>query len=413
MAAALSLPRIAAGLLALVFCANAAGAVSEYHSKPIPVEARGGLLEYSVIYTDRATNSMSTTFQAVMKELHSVLTAAYNAERAVILPGSGSFAMESVARQLCSGKKALVVRLGYFSFRWTDIFDQGGFVSESVVLRASPAPGEEGAALPQFAPPPVAEVIAAIKAEKPAVVFAPHVETSTGMLLPDDYIKAVADAVHSAGGLFVLDGVASGMLWVDMERLGLDVYITAPQKGWTSPACAGVVILSPAGNAAVSATTSTSMTLNLRKWRDVMDSYLSGGFAYHTTMPTDCLALFRDAAAETQAYGFGKAQEGFLELGARVRAMLGKLGFKSVAAPGFEAPGVVVVYCDDEAMVRKLVGEGLQLAAGVPLMLDEAVPAARRFRVGLFGIDKVYHLERTVSILEKAVVAVMAGKDEL
>mmetsp|Transcript_24947 Transcript_24947/g.44444 ORF Transcript_24947/g.44444 Transcript_24947/m.44444 type:complete len:409 (-) Transcript_24947:178-1404(-) len=397
----------------LLVLAGVATAVSDYHSKPIPVEARGGLLEYSVIYTDRATNSMSSTFQTVMKELHAVLTAAYNAERAVILPGSGSFAMESVARQLCSGKKALVVRLGYFSYRWTDIFEQGDFVSESVVLRATPVAGEEGEAKPQYGPPPIAEVVAAIKRERPAVVFAPHVETSTGILLPNDYIKAMADAAHSVGGLFVLDGVASGMLWVDMEALATDVYITAPQKGWTSPACAGVVILSPAGNTAVSATTSTSMTLNLRKWRDVMDSYLSGGFAYHTTMPTDCLALFRDAAQETQAYGFGKAQEGFLQLGANVRSMLSKLGFKSVAAPGFEAPGVVVVYSEDEAMVKKLVGQGLQLAAGVPLMLDEAVPAAQRFRVGLFGIDKVYNLDRTVSILEKAVTAVMTGKDEL
>jgi len=403
----------AAALLLLAAICGAA-AVSDYHSKPIPTEDRGGLLEYSVIYTDRATNSMSSTFQTVMKELHATLTAAYNAEHAVILPGSGSFAMESVARQLCSGKKALVLRLGYFSYRWSDIFEQGDFVADSVVLKARPAKGEESNPTPEYIPPPVAEVVAAISKEKPAVVFAPHVETSTGILLPDDYIKHVADAAHKAGALFVLDGVASGMLWVDMEALGLDVYITAPQKGWTSPACAGVVILSPAGNKAVSETTSTSMTLNLKKWRDVMDSYLAGGFAYHTTMPTDCLALFRDAAKETQEYGFDKAKEGFIHLGHNVRAMLSKLGFKSLAAPGFEAPGVVVVYTEDPAMIKKLMEKGLQLAAGVPLMLDEAAAPTTRFRVGLFGIDKVYNLDRTVSILEDAVTAILKeSRDEL
>lgn len=274
-------------------------------------------------------------------------------------------------------------------------------------------PTEDGPQL-YFEPPALEEVVAAIRKEKPDVVFMPHMETSTGILLPNDYVAAVSSEVHKLGSVLALDGVASGMLWVDMTTLGVDAYITAPQKGWTSPACAGIVMLSEAGNGLVSKTTSSSMSLNLRKWRDVMDAYLGGGFAYHTTMPTGCLQLFRDAAEETRDYGFRKAQEDFLELGRWVRALLIELGYKSVAAPGFEAPGVVVVHSSYPALVSKMAGHGMQLAAGVPLMLDEAELPAQRFRIGLFGIDKVYDVNGTVALLQKALGEVVtSSKEEL
>ena len=389
----------AEGAAAAVAALLAAGARAgnDYHKKPIPLEENGGLLEFSVIYSDRAVNSMSSTFQTVMKDLDRELTGLYQAERAVIIPGSGTYGMEAVARQLASGKKTLVLRNGLFSYRWTDIFTTGDIPEASKVLKAQPSGGDQ----PQYSPRDLAEVQAEIAREKPAVVFAPHVETSLGLLLPDDYVKGVAEATRAAGGLFVLDGIASGLQWVNMKALGVDVYLTAPQKGWSSPACAGIVMLGPRANKAVSETTSDTYSLNLRKWRDVMEAYLGGGFAYHTTMPTDCLQIFRDAVLETRKYGFKKAHQDFVALGKATREMLERKGFRSVSAPGFQAPGVVVSYTDDAALVKKVKAQGVQLAAGVPWMLDEKEGLVT-FRVGLFGLDKIKDVEWTVWTLESA-----------
>jgi len=200
-----------------------------------------GLLEYSVVYTDRAINHMSQAYQEVMRDISKILKQVYNAQSAIVVPGSGTFAMEAVARQFATKKRCLVIRNGWFSYRWTQIFDMGDIPSSSVVLKARPVNANRQAA---FAPPPIEEVVAAIKENKPDVVFAPHVETSSGIMLPDDYIRKVADATHAVGGLFVLDCIASGTIWVDMQATGVDVVISAPQKGWSASPCCGLVMLS-------------------------------------------------------------------------------------------------------------------------------------------------------------------------
>lgn len=378
-----------------------------YHAKPLPLEDNGGLREFSVVYTDRALNHMSSTFCNVMNDLRSTLCGVYNAEKCVMLPGSGTYGMEAVARQLCTGKKALVIRNGYFSYRWSDIFEQTNIPSETVVMKGRPM---EDDPRPHFAPPAIEDVVATIAREKPAVVFAPHVETSTGIILPDDYVKAVADAVHSVGGVFVLDCIASGTAWVDMQATGADVVISAPQKGWTGPACIGIAMLSPRAVEAVNNTTSTSMVLNLKKWLAVADAYENGGFMYYTTMPTDAMVLFNKAAQETKKYGFERVKNEFWELGMETRAMMKGKGFKSVAAPGYEAPGVVVSYTDDPNMFAKFKGIGFQIAAGVPFMIDE--PAGNHtFRIGLFGLDKVYGKAEHIATLADALDRVMADAD--
>ena len=379
--------------------------------KVIEKEAKGGLLEYSVIYTDRATNSMSTTFQKTMNDLHAILTETYAAHRAVIIPGSGTYGMEAVARQIAVGKKVMVIRNGYFSYRWTDIFQQGDIPESHSVHKAAPANPDKPKELPQYRPMPIAEVLEKIRDEKPDVVFAPHVETSLGLVLPDEYVEAVGRAAREAGALFVLDGIAAGMQWQDMQKGSVDFYLTAPQKGWTAPASAGVVLMSQRGYAAMKGTKSNSMVLNLSKWNDIMEAYLNGGFGYHATMPTDALGLFRDAALETKTYGLAKAKEGFLRLGRETRAMLEGLGFTSVSAPGFQAPGVVVSYTDDPKMVAKLKALGIQVAAGVPFMLDERKGLVT-FRVGLFGIDKVYDIPRTVGRLKEALEQIKRDAEE-
>ncbi|MCB1959533.1 MAG: alanine--glyoxylate aminotransferase family protein [Rhodocyclaceae bacterium] len=362
-----------------------------------------GLLEYSVVYTDRALNHMSQRFQGVMRDISRILKTVYQAEAAVIVPGSGTFGMEAVARQLATGKHCLVIRNGWFSFRWTQIFETGAIPASHSVLKARPVEAGPQAA---FAPAPIDEVVAAIRAEKPAVVFAPHVETASGMMLPDDYLRAVADAVHAVGGLFVLDCIASGTLWVDMKASGVDVLISAPQKGWSGSPCCAMVMLSDRGLAAVEASTSTSFAADLKKWLQIMQAYEGGGHAYHATMPTDSLTVMRDIMAETEAYGFGKVREEQLELGRQARALLESKGFKSVAAPGFQAPGVVVSYTDnaDVHAGKAFAALGLQTAAGVPLQCDEPADY-RSFRIGLFGLDKLHHVERTVASLRAALDA--------
>ena len=358
-----------------------------------------GLLEYSVVYTDRAVNHMSGAFQTVMKDISTTLKSVYKAASVAVVPGSGTFGMEAVARQFATGEKCMVIRNGWFSYRWTQIFDAGNIPSDHSVMMARRA--HDGAQEP-FAPCPIDEVTAAIADQKPAVVFAPHVETSAGMILPDDYIKAVADAVHAVGGIFVLDCIASGTIWVDMEAMGVDVLISAPQKGWSGSPCAGLVMMNAATRERMESTTSSSFACDLKKWTQIMEAYEGGGHAYHATMPTDALTSFRDVMQETAAYGFDKVKEEQLELGAGVRAVLEAAGFPSVAAAGFQAPGVVVSYTDDPGIKSgaKFAAQGMQIAGGVPLQVGEGDDFVT-FRLGLFGLDKLHNVDRTVASLEK------------
>lgn len=363
-----------------------------------------GLLEFSVVFTDRSLNHMSAAFQQVMRDIHAGLTDVYKASRAVVVPGGGSYAMESVARQFATGKRVMVIRNGFFSYRWTQIFEAGSIPASETVLKARQV--GEGPTAP-FAPAPLEEVIAAIEAEKPEVVFAPHVETASGIILPDAYIAAVAEAVHRAGGLFVLDCVASGCVWVDMAALGVDVLISAPQKGWSAQPCAGLVMMNDAALEACRTAKSTSFAADLNKWVAIMEAYLGGGHAYHATMPTDALRVFRDAMRETLAFGLDRARDAQWEQGRAVRALLAARGVQSVAAEGFEAPGVVVSYTADPEIQngRKFAALGLQIAAGVPLMVDEGADY-KSFRLGLFGLDKLKDVPASVKRLEAAFDAV-------
>ena len=364
-----------------------------------------GLLEYSVVYTDRALNHMSQSFQGVMKDISSILKEVYHARSAIVVPGSGTFGMEAVARQFATGKKALVIRNGWFSYRWTQIFEMGNIPASATVLKARRLGVDKQS---PFAPAPIDEVVATIKAEKPDVVFAPHVETASGMILPDAYLRTVADAVHAVGGLFVLDCIASGTIWVDMAACGVDVLVSAPQKGWSGSPCCAFVMLSEQARTRIDATTSTSFACDLKKWLQIMETYEGGAHAYHATLPTDALMRTRDVMKETQAYGFDKVRAEQQELGNKVRALMVRKGFKSVAAEGFQAPGVVVSYTDDPGIQssKKFLGQGLQTAAGVPLQCDEGADF-QSFRIGLFGLDKLHNVDRTVAHLEKALSQIL------
>jgi aspartate aminotransferase-like enzyme len=366
-----------------------------------------GLLEYSVVYTDRAVNHMSGTFQKVMTDISAVLKDVFSADAAIIVPGSGTFGMEAVARQLAGGRRCLIVRNGFFSYRWSQILDMGNIAADTTVMMARRT-GDSPQA--PFAPAPIDEVVQKIRADKPGLVFAPHVETSSGMLLPDDYLKAIADAVHEVGGLFVLDCIASGTIWVDMRTTGVDVLISAPQKGWSGSPCCAFVMLNDRALAAVAKSTSSSFACDLRKWHEIMQAYESGAHAYHATMPTDALKTCRDVMLEAKHYGFALLCDAQQELGDRVRALLAARGFRSVAAPGFEAPGVVVCYTDDPDIKsgRKFAAEGLQIAAGVPLQCNESADF-QSFRLGLFGLDKLQNIERTVASLDEALDGVLEG----
>ncbi len=363
-----------------------------------------GLLEFSVVYTDRALNHMSKRFQRVMTDIGTVLKRVYGAHSAVLVPGSGTFGMESVARQFAHGQHVMVIRNGWFSYRWTQIFDMGAIPASHTVLKARKT--GEGAQAP-WAPCPIEEVKAAIAKEKPALVFAPHVETAAGMMLPDDYLKAVADAVHAVGGLFVLDCIASGAMWVDMKATGVDILISAPQKGWSSSPCCAMVMLSERARSAIDATQSSSFAMDLKKWLQIMETYEGGGHAYHSTMPTDALERLLVTMQETEAYGFAAVREEQMALGRSVRELLEEHGFPSVAAAGFQAPGVVVSYTSDPDIQngKKFLAAGLQTAAGVPLQCDEGADF-RTFRVGLFGLDKWHDVPRTVAHLRDALSVV-------
>ena len=366
-----------------------------------------GLLEYSVVYTDRALNHMSQKFQGVMKDISAVLKSVYKAEAAIVVPGSGTFGMESVARQFATDRKVLVIRNGWFSYRWSQILEMGNIPAATTVLKARPVDTGRQAA---YAPPPLDEVLAAIQAQKPQIVFAPHVETSSGIILPDEYLRAVGDAVHAVGGLFVLYCIASGTLWVDMHKCAVDLLISAPQKGWSASPCCALVMLSSLALERIEQTHSSSFACDLKKWLQIMQAYEQGGHAYHATMPSDSLARFNEVMKETQAYGFDKVRGEQQVLGDRVRAMLTGKGIKSVAAAGFQAPGVVVSYTDDADIKsgKKFANHGLQIAAGVPLQCDEPADF-QTFRIGLFGLEKLHNIERTVSTLEQALDEVMVN----
>jgi aspartate aminotransferase-like enzyme len=365
-----------------------------------------GLLEFSVVYTDRALNHMSKKFQGVMKDLSSLLKEVYHADAAVFVPGSGSFGMEAVARQFADGQKVLVIRNGFFSFRWSQILEMGKLTAPAniTVLKARRA-GDSPQA--PWAPAPIDEVVATIAREKPAVVFAPHVETASGMMLPDDYMRQVAEATHAAGGLFVLDCIASGAMWVDMKAIGVDVLVSAPQKGWSSSPAGAMVCLSERALKVMEGTTSTSFAADLKKWHQIMQAYENGGHAYHATLPTTALVELRDAMQETRDRGFATVREQQMALGQKVRALLTSRGMPSVAAEGFQAPGVVVSYTTDPDIQsgKAFIAQGLQTAAGVPLMCDEPSDF-RTFRLGLFGLDKWADVDRSVGQLSKALDAI-------
>ncbi|ODU10430.1 MAG: class V aminotransferase [Rubrivivax sp. SCN 71-131] len=363
-----------------------------------------GLLEYSVVYTDRALNHMSNKFQHVMLDMAAMLEEVYGAHSAAVMPGSGTFGMEAVARQFAHERKVLVIRNGWFSYRWTQIFEMGRIPAQEIVMKARRlAPGAQQ----PFVPAAIDEVVATIRRERPALVFAPHVETASGMMLPEDYMRQIAAAVHEADGLFVLDCIASGAMWVDMRAVGVDILISAPQKGWTGSPGFAYVMFSERARKAIEGTSSSSFACDLKKWLQIMQAYKDGGHAYHATMPTDALTATRDVMAETRALGFPKLQAAQAELGRRVRTLLERQGFPSVAAAGFQAPGVVVSYTNDAdvSSSKAFAALGLQTAAGVPLQCDEG-PDFRTFRIGLFGLDKLQNIERTVATLEQALARI-------
>ncbi|GHF55788.1 aminotransferase class V-fold PLP-dependent enzyme [Seohaeicola zhoushanensis] len=364
-----------------------------------------GLEEFSVVFTDRSLNHMSQTFQQVMRDISAMLKEVYNADAVAVVPGGGTYAMEAVARQFARGARVLVVRNGWFSYRWSQIVETGGIAASATVMKARPT----GNASPSpFAPAPIDEVVAAIREQKPEVVFAPHVETAAGVILPDDYIRALSAAAHEVGALMVLDCIASGCAWVDMKTTGVDVLISAPQKGWSASPSAGLVMLSERGAARLEETTSDSFAIDLRKWRSIMAAYEGGGHSYHATMPTDALRAFRDTMIETKDYGFDRLREAQWKLGDGVRAILKAKGVVSVAAEGFGAPGVVVSYTTDPEIQngKKFAALGMQIAAGVPLQCDEG-PDFRTFRLGLFGLDKLFDVDATLARLKRVIDQVL------
>ena len=359
-----------------------------------------GLLEYSVVFTDRSLNHMSKKFQRVICDISVMLKEVYKSDAVALIPGGGTYAMEAVARQVAINKHALVIRNGWFSYRWSQIFDSGDFTKKTTIIKARQKGNEN---LAPFAPAPIEEVTKKIHETSPDVVFAPHVETSAGVILPDEYLKAISKAAHDVGAIFILDCIASGCAWVDMKSTGVDILISAPQKGWSSTPSAGVVMMSNKAIEIVENSDSNSFAIDLKKWYSIMRAYENGGHAYHTTMPTDSLCHFRDTMIETKEYGFDKLCQNQWSLGNSVRSMLQAKGIKSVAAEGFQAPGVVVSYTNDNEVHNgmKFRDLGIQIAPGVPLMCDEPKDFST-FRIGLFGLDKLYNLDQSLEQLQKA-----------
>ena len=359
-----------------------------------------GLLEYSVVFSDRSLNSMSAAFGDVMRDISRIMRNAYSAASVAVVPGGGTYGMEAIARQFVRDANVMVIRNGWFSYRWSQIIDAGGLASNTTVLAARQLADETDA---PFAPLPLDDILAKIRAEKPDIVFCPHVETSAGLMVPDDFIAAVTECVHEHGGMFVLDCVASGTVFVNLEDTGVDVLLTAPQKGWSASPCAALVMMSPRARARLDETTSSSFANDLKKWTQIMETYEGGAHAYHATMPTDALRHFRDALIEAEAFGLEALKAAQVRLGQQVRKLLGRYQYKSVAAEGFEAPSVVVCFAPSaEIKTGKAFAEqGLQIAAGVPLECGERDDYAS-FRIGLFGLDKLSDPDRTVAHLETA-----------
>lgn len=364
---------------------------------PHPEIDPDGLLEYSVVFTDRSLNHMSRRFVGVMQELLVTLTSIYGAAAAAVIPGGGTYGMEAIARQLATGARCLVIRNGFFSYRWSQIFEAGAITQDVTVLTASPTTSSP---IAPWAPPAIEDVTKAIAEQRPALVFAAHVETAAGIVLPDEYIRAVAEATHAAGGLFVLDCIASGAIWVNMRETGVDVLLTAPQKGWSGTPGIAYVMVNEAARAAIEESTSTSFAIDLKKWLSISDGYVQGRHGYHATMPTDSIAHNLELMQEAQQRGLPELRAAQEELGARVRALLAERGFVSVAGDECAAPSVVVVHTDDPGLATgvKFVEAGLQLAGGVPLMCGEP-ESWRTFRVGLFGLDKLGDIDGTVARL--------------
>ena len=359
-----------------------------------------GLLEYSVVFSDRSLNSMSAAFGEVMRDISRIMRNAYGAASVAVVPGGGTYGMEAIARQFVRDANVMVIRNGWFSYRWSQIIDAGGLASKTTVLAARQLADETDA---PFAPVPLDDILAQIRAEKPDIVFCPHVETSAGMMVPDDFIAAVTACVHEHGGMFVLDCVASGTIFVNLEETGVDVLLTAPQKGWSASPCAALVMMSPRARARLDETTSSSFANDLKKWTQIMETYESGAHAYHATMPTDALRHFRDALIEAEGFGLEAMKAAQIRLGQQVRQLLGRYQYKSVAAEGFEAPSVVVCFAPNAEMKsgKAFAEQGLQIAAGVPLECGEREDYAS-FRIGLFGLDKLSDPDRTVANLETA-----------
>lgn len=371
----------------------------------------GKYKEYSVIHTNRSLNLMSDPFQRVMRDLNALLKTTYNADKVAIIPGSGTFGMEAVARQFATDEHVMVIRNGWFSYRWTEIFDMGDIPKSHTVLKATPVDPSTDQQHYQYAPYPVDEVVAKIYEERPSTLFCPHVETSTGIILPDDYIQKISAAMHDIGGLLVLDCIASGTVWADMKDLGVDVVISAPQKGWTGPCCAGLVMMSERAHSKLETTKETSFAMSLKRWSAIMDTYEAGGFGYHTTMPTDALRDFHEISVETLKIGLPQLKQDQNELGKLARAELDKRGLRSVAAPGFEAPGVLVYHSPSDVanpeMMNKFKKNNLQIAMGVPWALDEP-EGMKTFRMGLFGLDKLGDINGTVDTLTSALDPILS-----
>jgi aspartate aminotransferase-like enzyme len=366
----------------------------------LPNKDPEGLLEFSVVFNDRSLNHMSERFQGVMRDISSTLKRVYAADAVIVMPGGGTFGMEAIARQFASDQRCLVIRNGWFSYRWSQIFEMGRIPAHETVLKAARL--EEASEAP-FAPPKIDDVLRAIRQEKPQLVFAAHVETAAGIMLPLAYIQAVSAAAHEVGALFVLDCIASGTEWIDMKAAGVDILISAPQKGWSASPCSALIMLSAKARQRLDQSKSSSFAADLSKWMQIMQAYENGGHAYHATMPTDALVRFHQAMKDCEAFGFDKAAAAQRELGAKVRRLLTDHGYRSVAAPGFEAPSVVVSYTRDDAIHKgsAFAKLGLQTAAGVPLMCDEPQDF-KTFRIGLFGLDKLNNVDKTVGRLKAA-----------
>lgn len=359
-----------------------------------------GLLEYSVVYTDRSLNHMSKVFQKVMCDLSTELKSLYNADAVAIVPGSGTSGMESVVRALAKDKDCLIIRNGWFSYRWTQILEATGVAKSSEVFCASHTHDEKVV----FAPADINAVTSFIYDKKPAVVFAPHVETASGMMLSDEYIRMLGKAVHEVDGLLVIDCIASGCIWLDMQALGIDVLISAPQKGLSSTPCAGLVMMSNEARNEVLGSMPTSFALDLKAWLNIMMAYENGGHAYYATMPTDGLKQLRDALFEAKEIGYGRLKIAQIELGQRILAVLNDKGIQSVAHPDYQARGVVVCHAPNEAVHKGVAfaEQGLQIAAGTPLQVGEP-EGYQSFRIGLFGLDKLTDVDGVVARFKVAV----------